>query len=341
MTSVGRSVTIQDVANDSGVSVATVSRALRGLPNVAPSTRERVQESAERLDYHPDPAAARLASGRSRTVAMAVPSLDSWYFTQVMAGVEAVLTAAGYDLLVFAIDSDSARRRMTQGPLVKRADGLIIVNIKLSADESAALASAGVKVVSVGAASDSFSSVRVDDERVAELAVEHLMSLGHRRIGLAGHGDDPMKFDVPLDRRSGYRNVLERAGLTVDEELERGAGFSVAGGSEAAAHLLDLDDPPTAIFAMSDETAFGVMRAVWDRGLRVPEDVSVVGVDDHEFSAVVGLTTIRQDVTEHGSVAARLLLDRFVDPAIEATKYAVPIALIERKTTSAPAVIRH
>ena len=304
---------------------------------MAPSTRQRVQEAADRLHYQPDPSAARLASGRSHTVAMAVPNLGSWYFGQVMASVESVLAEARYDLLVVAVDSDAARRRLTRGPLIKRADGLIVVDLALSADEIGGLLAAGVRVVSVGSAPAGASSVKVDDVRVAELAVDHLLRLGHTRIGLlAGINDDPLHFEVPIDRRRGYRNALTRAGVVPDERLERVGSFTVDGGFEAMRSLLDVDEPPTAVFAMGDEMAFGALRAIWATGARVPEEVSVVGVDDHDLSTVVGLTTVRQNVSEHGSVAARLLLDRLSDRPAEATSYQVPIALIERRTTAPP-----
>ena len=128
MSDTGRpgSVTIDDVAAAAGVSVATVSRALRGLPNVAPATAERVRTVANELRYRPAPFAAGLAAGRTSTAAMAVPLLDSWYFAQVMAGAEAALSIAGYDLLLVAIDSEPTRHRVGRGPRVKRADGPIL-----------------------------------------------------------------------------------------------------------------------------------------------------------------------------------------------------------------------
>ncbi len=334
-----RSATIEDVARKAGVSVATVSRALRGLPNVAPSTRLRVQSVADELHYRADPSASRLAAGRTRTVAMAVPLLDSWYFSKVMAGAEAVLGEAGYDVLTFAIDGDDRRRRVLGGPLLKRADGLILVDLRIPDDEVAALGE--VALVSIGFVVDGASSVIVDDQRVAEEAVGHLVDLGHRSIGLVGGlTDDPLRFAVPAQRQHGYRRAITGAGLVTRPELEVHGNFSVEGGAEAAATLLDLPEPPTAIFAMSDEMAFGVMREVWARGLRVPGDVSVVGVDDHDFATVVGLTSVRQQVADHGSVAARLLVARLTasstDAVYEPTVHVAESALVVRSSTGPP-----
>ena len=337
-----RPVTIEDVARTAGVSVATVSRALRGLPNVAPATRSRVEEIATRLSYRPDPAATRLASGRSRTVAMAVPNLGQWYFSQVMAGVERVLSDAGYDVLPFTTDTAGARTgKVRLGPMAQRADGLILVNIGLPEDELDALATSGPAVVSVGGSAGAFASVRVDDVAVARLAVEHLVGLGHRRIALFELlNDAPIHFDVPDERRRGYHDALAEADIEPDPALELVAHGSVEGGRVAMAYLLAQPDPPTAIFAMSDEIACGALQTIRERGLRVPEDFSIVGVDDHEFSAVLGLTTVQQDVAQHGVIAARLLLDelRQVERGEkpQPVRYNVPIALLERTTTAPP-----
>lgn len=339
-----RSATIEDVARKAGVSVATVSRALRGLPNVAPSTRLRVQTVADELHYRADPSASRLAAGRTRSVAMAVPLLDSWYFSKVMAGAEAVLGDAGYDVLTFAIDSDERRRRVLGGPLVKRVDGLILVDLRIPDHEVAALSE--VALVSIGFVVDGASSVMVDDRRLAHGAVTHLLDLGHRAIGLVGGlTDDPLRFAVPAQRQHGYRTAIVDAGLTPRPDLEVHGNFSIEGGAEAAAMLLDLPEPPTAIFAMSDEMAFGVMREVWARGLQVPGDVSVVGVDDHDFASVVGLTTVQQQVAAHGAVAARLLLAQLADPPLaiapEPTVHVAESALVVRSSTAPPRHTSH
>lgn len=332
-----RPVTIEDVAAAAGVSVATVSRALRGLPNVAPGTRERVQKVARELRYRPDPSASRLATGRTNAVAMAVPVLDSWYFAQVMAGAEAVLSHAGYDLLLFSIDSDQTRRRVLSGPLVKRADGLILVDLRVPPDESDELAAFGVKVVTIGFEVDGASMVAVNDRWIGRTAVEHLLGLGHRRIALmAGLPDDPMRFAVPEHRREGYVAALAAEGVEPRDDYEVSGNFSVAGGQEAMERLLDLPEPPTAVFAMSDEMAFGAMRAVWDRGLRVPHDISVIGVDDHDFSHVIELTTIQQEVGEHGAVAARMMLEHLHDPKMLGRRHEATTKLVARRSTAPP-----
>lgn len=325
--------TIEDVAERAGVSVATVSRALRGLPNVAAATRRRVEAAATALDYRPDPSASALASGRSETIAMAVPMLDSWYFSKVMAGAETVLAEAGYDLLVFAVHNDDPQEWLLRRPVVRRADGLIVVDVHISDDEARALAESKLEVVAVGMKVPQMEAVLVDDCRVAVDATTHLLSLGHTRIGLiGGEGEGRPKFSVPVERTAGFVAALEAAGLEGDDDLMVDGGFSVEGGHRAMAALMDTSDPPTAVFVMSDEMAFGALRALSDRGLGAPADVSVIGVDDHDVAELIGLTTMHQPVVEHGAEAARLLLRHLAGERDGADVY-VDTTLIKRSTT--------
>ena len=331
--------TIEDVAAAAGVSVATVSRALRGLPNVAYSTREHVRRIADDLSYRADPAASRLAAGRSSSIAVAVPMLNGWYFSQVVAGAEAVCTEAGYDLIVLGVTGDSVRRTLldSTASIHRRVDGLVVVDIALSDPDVNALADRGLRIVTVGGSTGRFPSVGIDDVAVGDIATTHLLDLGHRRIALvAGQPEDALHFHVPNLRRAGYVRALRRCGVTPDPALEVGGDFSVIGGRDAMAELLDRDDPPTAVFAMSDEMAFGALLAAKERDIDVPGDVSVVGVDDHDLALVVGLTTVRQLVPDHGSRAARLIVDQLTGVDVPPTRHEGPIELVVRETTTKP-----
>ncbi len=331
--------TIEDVAAAAGVSVATVSRAIRGLPNVANSTRERVQRVAAELSYRADPAASRLATGRSQAIGVAVPVLNGWYFSNVVAGVEAVCTEAGYDTVVLGISSAEQRTRLihdTDG-IHRRIDGLVFVDVSYSEDELTGLADRHLHVVTIGVRSSVFPSVGIDDVEVGRLATDHLIELGHRRIAvLTGLAEDPLTFPVPLRRLEGYGIAHRDAGLAVDPALEVVGNFSVAGGYEAVNELLALDDPPTAIFAMSDEMAFGAIQLARERRIDVPRDLSIVGVDDHELSVMVDLTTIHQDVEDHGARAARMLLDGLSIDRPAPTRLEDPVHLVVRGTTGPP-----
>lgn len=312
-------LTIEDVAAEAGVSVATVSRALRGLPNVTPSTRERVQAVADRLQYHPDPAATRLAAGRTGTVTVAIPSLIGWYFSTVVAGAEAVCADAGLEFQVIAVSSPAQRDRLLDESqrLERRTDALILVDVTIEPEQVASLERRGVGLATIGSNVVGHPSVCLDDELVGQMAADHLVGLGHRRLGvIGGRPDGPMSFDVADARWRGFRRPLEGAGIHLGDDAPHDGNFTLDGGYEAAAAMLDAPEPPTAIFAMSDEMAFGALMACGERSLRPGADVSIMGVDDHEFSRVVGLTTIHQPVADHGSVAARLLLAAMRDAAL-------------------------
>jgi LacI family transcriptional regulator, repressor for deo operon, udp, cdd, tsx, nupC, and nupG len=329
--------TIEDVADAAGVSVATVSRALRGLPNVAVSTRARVEEVARGLNYRPAPHAARLATGRSRTVAVVVPFINSWYFANVIAGIEAVCVDGGYDLLVLTTPS-----RATTADAIgldRRVDGMIFVEVALGDGDVAELAGFGLGVVTIGQRTDEFPSISVDNVAIGRLAADHLVSLGHTRIGvLAGQAEDPVHFDVPGQRIEGARAALAAVGARLDGRLVAPGQFTVEGGYRAAKRLLTRARRPTALFALSDEMAFGALLAARDLGLDIPSDVSLIGIDDHESAAVMGLTTVRQQVVEHGALAARALL-RLLGGSVRhpaAIADTVNGELVVRRSTSPP-----
>ncbi len=335
--------TIEDVAAAAGVSVATVSRALRGLPNVADSTRERVRQYADELAYRADPAASRLATGRSHSIAVAVPQLNGWYFSHVVAGVEAVCAEAGYDTIVIGLGPHGTDRTLLDGSdsLHRRVDGLIMVDVKLTDEEIAELESSDLAVVSVGPESAGIPSVGIDDVEVGRIGAQHLIDLGHRRIALVrGRDDDPYDFIVPHRRQHGFERACREAGIEPDERLYVSGNFTIQGGRDSVDALFDLDDPPTAMFALADEMAFGVLQGAAERGIHVPDELSVVGVDDHDVAAVVGLTTVHQDVEQHGARAARLIIDRLSGIAVPTRRENAPIRLVER-TTTAPPRLRH
>jgi len=331
---------IGDVAQLAGVSVATVSRAIRGLPNVSPSTRDRVLKAAAELQYVAHPHASRLAAGRTMTVGMAVPLLTQWFFTQVVAGAEGVLAANGYDVLLYSVsDTPTMRRFVDDTPFSKRVDGLILVDLPLTGDEVARMCDRG-PVVTVGVSSTRAPSVIIDNVEAAATATRHLVNLGHRRIGLISHlPPQALEFRAPVQRREGYERVLADAGIEVREELIVPGNFALQGGAEAMAQLLSVDRPPTAVFAESDEMAIGALKTVRDAGLRVPGDVSIVGFDDHDMAAYMDLTTIAQPAMQQGETAATLLLDLMREDVhtddidADVTSVVMPTRLVVRFTT--------
>jgi DNA-binding LacI/PurR family transcriptional regulator len=301
---------IEDVARQAGVSIATVSRALRGLPDVAAATRDRVLAAATELNYVASPFAARLASGRTTTVGLVVPFVSRWFFAEVIATVEAALRHAGFDLLLYNLgDAEGRGRFFDVMPMRKRVDGVLVASLVLDDAEFGALTELKRPVGLLGLQREGFLSARIDDVAAARTAVDHLIGAGHRRIGLiGGDTDDPMAFTPPLHRRDGYRDALHAAGSDVDPQLEQLGYFTVEGGRAAARALLALPEPPTAIFAESDEMAYGALREIRDAGLRMPADVAVIGFDDQPLSELMDLSTIRQPVAEQAlDITTRLL----------------------------------
>ncbi len=333
---------IKDVAREVGVSTATVSRALRGLPRVSDETRVKVLQVAARLDYVASPHAASLASGQTRAVGVIVPFVTRWFYGSVIQGAEELLREAGYDLLLYNLAGDeAARHRVFRTHLLhKRVDAVLVLSLNPTDEEVAALAKLDRPVAVVGATVEGWSSVRIDDVETARIAVRHLVELGHRRIGYVGGSlEEQLDFAAPLDRLNGYRAAMADAGLTVESSMEVVGDFTVRGGLAATRLLLDVEPRPTAVFAASDEMAVGAVHAVREAGLRVPEDVSVIGIDDHEMAEFFELTTVAQPVREQGQLAARLLLealdDDFDDPPTPPT-ITVPTRLVVRRTTAPP-----
>ena len=325
---------IEDVAKLAGVSIATVSRSLRGLPDVATATRDRVLAAAQELDYVASPFAARLASGRSSTLGVVMPFVNRWFFSEVLGSVESVLSNANYDLLLHNLGNSEGRARFfSMLPVRKRVDAVLVVSLALTEDEVAALQTLELPVGVLGVKHPGMYSVRIDDVAAATTAVNHLLSLGHRRIGLiGGDTDDPMRFTPPHHRGTGYRQALREAGIEPDEAMERLGYFTVQGGEAAMCQLLDLADRPTAVFAESDEMAYGAIMAIRRRGLRVPEDIAVIGFDDHATAELMDLTTIRQPVGEQGAVLAQELLDS-LSGAAEPSDLVLETELVVRGST--------
>lgn len=306
-------ISVESVAERAGVSVSTVSRALRAVPGVSAATRKRVQMAADELGYSASPAASRLATGRTMTVGIVVPVLAKWFFGKVIGEATAALREAGFDVLLYELATAEQRRRFfSTVHLHGRTDGVIIMALQPSREELESLASQGQAVALLGAESPGAGSVSVDDVGAGRSAVRHLLNLGHQRIAFIGIRDEPgsnLGGVPPLRRLMGYREGLGEAGLARNDVLEEFDENSVAGGAAAMSRLLVAEASPTAAFVASDEMAFGVLKVLRQAGLDVPRDFSVLGFDNHELCDVVGLTTMDHEVAEQGRDVAGILLD--------------------------------
>jgi LacI family repressor for deo operon, udp, cdd, tsx, nupC, and nupG len=332
---------IKDVAREAGVSTATVSRALRGLPRVSAQTRERVLAAAARMEYVASPQAASLASGQTRTVGIVVPNVTRWFFGSVIHGAEQLLRSEGFDLLLYNITgAPEARHRLFSTQLLsKRVDAVMVLALRPTPEELALLARTGCPTVAVGGDVPSWPSVRIDDVAAATTAVQHLIDLGHTRIAHIGGTPDPehagLQFSAPADRLEGYRRTMAGSGLPIDPAWEVTGDFTAHGGLTACQTLLRAPTLPTAVFAASDEMAIGTVHALRLAGLRVPEDISVVGIDDHELSEFFELTTVAQPANDLGRLGARILLDALVGLHHEPDSLILPTRLVSRRSAGA------
>lgn len=332
---------INEVADLAGVSTATVSRALSGNGHVSEATRQKVLAAALELEYVVSSNASSLATGRTKNVGVVIPFLNRWFFGSVVEGAEKALLAHGYDLTLYNLSGGGEERRSVfeHFLLRKRVDAVIAISLELTAAETTRLLDMNKPIVGVGGPLPGVRTLSIDEVEVARLATEHLISLGHRRIAhIGGSPPTEMDFHVPTNRRVGYEAALEAVGIPVDPGLFQPADFTLQGGYRAAKQLFgNPRKRPTAVFAASDEMAIGTILAARDMGLHVPDDISVIGVDDHELAEFFGLSTIAQFPEEQGRKAVEILMDQ-LHPGNRKHSVNTPLdfELIVRSSTARP-----
>ncbi|UFS58011.1 LacI family DNA-binding transcriptional regulator [Subtercola endophyticus] len=333
---------IDAVARLAGVSTATVSRALSGNGHVSPATRIRVQEAARQLGYVVSSPASSLASGRTKNIGVVVPFLNRWFYSSVLEGAGAALLRNGYDLTLYGLAGGADERRSVfeHFLLRKRVDAVLALTIELTSRELQSLLDLQKPIVGIGGPLTGVPTLSIDDVDVARRATDHLLGLGHRRIGMiGGESGFELDFHLPTNRRSGYEYALRQAGVEPDPGLFRPADFTITGGYAAARLLLEHPDArPTAVFAASDEMALGCMLAARDLGLSVPRELSVIGIDGHEYAEFFGLTTMAQYPGRQGEQAVEMLMDQLHPGRREAVPANVPlpVELVVRGSTAPP-----
>jgi LacI family transcriptional regulator, galactose operon repressor len=331
-----RGPTIRDVARHAGVSAATVSRVLNDSPLVMEPTRERVQASVDELGYRLNATARNLSIGRAMAIGVVVPFFTAPSVIERLRGVVERLGRGErreYDLMLFDVEAPE-RRPFSHLVARDRVAGLLIISLTISDAEVAALARDELPAVLVDATHPALPRVVIDNVRGGELAAEHLLARGHRRIGFVG--DDPDRssgFTSSTDRRRGFRSALERAGARLDPAHVRLGPHGREPAEELGRELLTLAEPPSAIFAASDLQAIGVLRAAERLGVSVPGDLAVIGFDDVDLAEIVGLTTIRQPLREGGALAADMLLAAIEDGPAEPIETVQALTVVERRTT--------
>jgi DNA-binding LacI/PurR family transcriptional regulator len=334
-------VTLADVAARAGVSEATASRSLRGVSKVSQVTRERVLDAARDLSYVTALQALTEQAGPRRTVAVIVPFITRWFFGTVTSAAVDYMRDRGYDVLLYHLGNADIRDHFFQRmPLARKVDGILSLSMPLTEEHTLSLRSIDMPLVSVGSTIPGSPSVGIDEAAAATSAVSHLLHLRHERIALiAGTPDDFWFGFAPSNARQlGYEQALGAAGIEFDPRLVVSGPHGIKGGAAAMAELLSGPVMPTAVFAEYDELALGALWALRRAGLRVPQDMSVVSIDDHEMAPILDLTTVAQNVERQGQAAAQMLLQllgaEVGTPPQE--RMVLPTNLILRGTTAPP-----
>ncbi|SCX02338.1 LacI family DNA-binding transcriptional regulator [Candidatus Aquiluna sp. UB-MaderosW2red] len=306
-------VGIIEVAQRAGVSTATVSRALNGKAHVSARAREKVLKAAQELGYVASSSAYSLATGRSKNIGVVMPFIDRWYFSNLLENAVNALVARGYDVTLYNLSGGETHRRRIFEDLVlrKRVDGVLTVAVKLSPQELSRLSEINKPIIGIGGPIPGARSLAIDDEGAGRLATQHLISLGHTEIGMiSGTPATEMDFHQPYLRKTGYHEALLDANLDFHPQWMAEADFTVPGGYHAAKQMLgDPRNAPTAIFCASDEMGFGAIQAARDLGYRVPQDISVIGMDGHPLGEFYGLSTIEQRPSAQGVKGANMIVD--------------------------------
>lgn len=328
--------TRRQVAEAANVSVRTVSNVVNGFASVAPATRERVLRIVEELDYRPSEIARMLKRGRSGLIALVLPELDTPYFAELTRSFVELGASHGLTIVVDQTDGDVARELELVGQPDRASlfDGLIVSPLGLRPGDLPSLASDRPVIFLGEDTHDGFDQVRIDNYAASIDAVSHLVQRGRSRIAAIGaESSNPASSSVRLE---GYRKALELAGLAFDPSLVAYVdGFRRADGAKAMTALLDQPDHPDAVFCFSDPLALGALRAIHERGLRVPEDIAVVGFDDVEDGrfSMPTLTSISPDKGYIASKTLALMTARLDGSAVAPATYVAPHTLIVRESS--------
>ncbi len=325
-----------EVAKHAGVGIGTVSRAFNGGDKVSQAAMLRIQSAAEELGYTKTRKSPVDLRKRSRLIGVLVPFFDEASPFQRLRGMVSRLAPHGCDVVILNVASpEQARAKLVELPRNTVIDGLIIVSLPLQVEEGDRLARARFPTVLVDTAHPNLPSVRNDDRAGGELATRHLLDLGHARIAFVGEQpQSAFGFVASAHREEGYRRAISDAGLTIRPEWIRYGAYLHTAARQMARDLLQLPEPPTAIVAASDTQAVGCLDAARQLGVRVPEDLSVIGYDDIELASTMGLSTVRQPLVYSGERGADLIIEAMAMRPAQPSVEVLELELVVRNTTS-------
>lgn len=327
-------VTIKDVAKRAGVSTATVSRVLNDDPRVTPANRQSVLEAVSALNYRRDRIARNLRVRRSQIIGLIISDIQNPFFTSVVRGVEDLAYENDFTVLLCNSDEDARKECLYLDIMIsERAAGVIVSPAVETGNHSKAVMQAGIPVVAVDRRMQDLEvdTVVVDNSQGAYQVVRHLLEMGHRRIGFIG---GPTQVTTAQERKDGYLRALGEQGIAPDPTLIKTSDYKLLGGYQATCQVLDLAEPPTAIFAANNLTTLGALNCIHENGLRIPQDIAIVGFDDMPWATSLNppLTAVAQPTYELGRMAADLLLQRIKDPTREVVEVKLGSRLIIRES---------
>jgi DNA-binding LacI/PurR family transcriptional regulator len=308
------------------------------MHHVNERTRTKIVAAAMELNYplRPDLIPPGLVKKTNR-IGVIAPYISRWFFSQAINGIEQSLREVGMDLLLYNFSQVDARQRIFQQKQLRgKVDAIIVVSMPPTDEEFTSLLSLGIPITTIGFSHEGCTSIAIDDVLGGKVATQHLTDLGHREIAvLSGQRETAYNFDVSGNRNKGYVEALNEVGVGWNPELEISGDFNIYTSEIAMEAFLRRKKLPTAIFCHSDEMAFGALKAIRNKGMRVPEDISVIGFDDHDIAQYIGLTTVAQPPQFEGQVAAAAAIAEITNPTLERRKIVVPLSLMVRQTTAA------
>lgn len=306
--------TIYDVARKAGVGIGTVSRAMNNSPQITPQTKERVLRVIRDLQYQPLGLARGLARKKTDTIAVILPKITGYFYNELLGGIQKKISSFGYDMILYIVDNLAKSEILLKKTMQeRRVDGILFISLKIPEDEIQLIQQTKTPIVLVDSYHPKLDSITVENEHGAYIATEHLIKMGHRRIGII---DAHLRSMPAKTRLDGYIEALKENNIPIDhnllvisDEASEEDGFNQEAGYDAMNTLLQLNEArPTAVFVASDIQALGAMKAIREQQLEIPHDVAIVGFDDIEMSEYIGLSTVRQPMYAMGQLAVERLM---------------------------------
>jgi len=339
-------ITIYDVAKKADVGIGTVSRVLNNSPQISPKTREKVRKVIRELNYQPSIMARGLARKCTNTVACILPSFTGYFYFELLNGIQKVISKKGYDLILYSVDLFEKKEEIFKRIIrERRVDGVLVISMTISDTYAHKFIQSKLPLALIDSFHKDLDSIIIENKEGALAATRHLIKLGHKKLGMINGSLNSVPAKIRLD---GFKQALAESHIEPDErfiintngfsnsEFKHNDGFNKAAGYKAMKTILEFeDDCPTAIFISSDIQALGAIRAIREEGLRIPNDIAIVGFDDIELAEYLGLTTIHQPMFEMGTLAANRLTEKISGTNSKKLKKIFSTELVVRETCGA------